>query len=94
MHNGLWRGWRTATRLEQNNAAVQLPQGGLQRVEDVGDRHLEILRLGAVELQVELRHVGAEGRIGPADARILLSGGDKGSQKRDIKRAKELAKEL
>ena len=34
----------------------------LQRVEDVRQRHVQHLRLGAVDLEVDLRRVGAEGR--------------------------------
>ena len=34
----------------------------LQGVEDVGERHAQLLRLVAVDVDVELRRVGAEGR--------------------------------
>ena len=43
----------------------------LQRLEDVGDRHVQHARLGAVDLQIDLRRVGREGREHAGELRIL-----------------------
>ena len=44
----------------------------LQRVEHVRQRHVQHARLGAVDLEVDLRRVGAEGREHPGEVRVLV----------------------
>ena len=47
----------------------------LQGREDVRDRYLEIFRLGAVQVEEKLGHVGIEGGIGRSDAGLLARRG-------------------
>ena len=50
---------------------------GLDRVVDGGDRHAELLRLDAVDVDEDLRRVGGERREHRGEPRVLARGGDK-----------------
>ena len=46
----------------------------LQRVEDVAERHVELVGLDAIDVGVELRRRGAEGREDAGERRVAVRG--------------------
>ena len=55
---------------------VRRAQVDLERVEDVAQRHVQLLRLHAVDVGVELRRAGPEGGEDAAQRRLAVGGGD------------------
>ncbi|MCY1408956.1 hypothetical protein D9M71_242900 [compost metagenome] len=62
--------------VEREVVDVVAAEGGLHGGEHVVDRHAQRARLGAVEVDVVLRHVGVEGTVHPGQFRTLGRGGD------------------
>ncbi len=79
MSSGLRRNSRVGLRRHAIGAAeerevvhVSRAEIGLERAEDVAQRHVHALRLDAIHVEPELRHVGAKGREVVCQARRLI----------------------